>query len=187
MDVPLIVFVAVSHLEPADVMLTPGAKNRRSCRSWRRRPRVGVVVAPDRHGRGDAGRGAVEAFTFSLPAATAKVTPALIALATRCRARGRPATEAHVGHGLRDVVAATQSTPAMTPELVPDPVQPAARTAWTTRLVGDAVRRPAAVPATCVPWAVADRWRSRRASRRRSRSQSPANSAWELSTPVSMT
>jgi hypothetical protein len=48
--------------------------------------------------------------------------------------------------------ARTQSTPAMTPELLPEPVQPSTRTGWTVALSAMPYVVPAAVPATWVPW-----------------------------------
>ena len=48
-------------------------------------------------------------------------------------------------------LARTQSTPVITPELVPEPSQPSTRTGWTTALSAMPYVAPAAVPATCVP------------------------------------
>ena len=90
-DVPLIVFVAVSLLSQALVMPEPGAKMSRHVPKFENDERLSVfVVAPTVIALAARAGETLQAFWFSLPAATANVTPDAIALLDRrCRARWR--------------------------------------------------------------------------------------------------
>src|SRR5919199_663262 len=46
----------------------------------------------------------------------------------------------------------TQSTPAITPEVVPEPLQSRTRTAWSVTCFATPYVVPPVVPETCVPW-----------------------------------
>ncbi len=154
MDVPLIVFVAVVPVYQADVMLEPGANRSRQVPKFENDERASVlVVAPTVTAAATRDGEPLQALVFSLPAATAKVTPALIALPTAVsRAEEGPPPRLMLATAGLTCFCRTQSTPAMTPELVPEPSQPSTRTGCTTALSAMPYLEPAAVPATCVPW-----------------------------------
>jgi hypothetical protein len=82
-DVPLIVFVAVSLVDQADLMLDPGAKMSTTLPKFEKDDRASelvdeptVMAALTRAGE------KLEAFAFEFPAAIAYVTPALMELFT---------------------------------------------------------------------------------------------------------
>ena len=71
----------------------------------------------------------LQAFWLSLPAATATVTPALtMRLTASSVAVEAPPPRLMLATAGRGALRATQSMPAMTPELVPEPSQPRTRT-----------------------------------------------------------
>jgi hypothetical protein len=94
----------------------------------------------------------LQALRLLLPAATTKVTPAAVAFAIA-------ASSALLAPAPSDMFAtaglvcwpATQSTPAMTPALVPDPLHPSTRTATRFAFFATPQVAPPTVPATWVP------------------------------------
>ena len=89
---------------------------------------------------------------LALPAAIANVTPAAIALRTAVSSavEAPPPRLMFATAGLT-WFALTQSTPAITPELLPDPPQLSTRTANSLTLFATPWIDPPTVPATCVP------------------------------------
>ena len=82
-DVPEIVFVAVSLVFHDDVMLLPGAKMSRQGPKFENDARASViVVAPTVMAFGTRAGDVVQAFTLLFPAAIAYVTPSLMELVT---------------------------------------------------------------------------------------------------------
>ena len=77
------VFDAVLDVDQADVMLEPGAKTSRHVPWFENEERASVfVVEPTVMAAAVRAGDELQAFVFSLPAATAKVTPAVTALLT---------------------------------------------------------------------------------------------------------
>ena len=94
-----------------------------------------LVVAPTVTAAGTRDGEPAQALVFSLPAATAKVTPAAIAPFTAVSsAVEAPPPRLMLATAGLTWLCLTQSTPAMTPEFEPEPVQPRTRTGWTTAL-----------------------------------------------------
>src|SRR5262245_48020666 len=95
----------------------------------------------------------LDAFVLPLPAATAYVTPAVIELFTAVSSDVlMPPPRlmfATAGAARCDV---TQFTPAITPEMLPDPEQFSTRTANSRAALATPYVDPPTVPATCVPW-----------------------------------
>src|SRR3712207_4089577 len=87
-----------------------------------------------------------------LPAATAMVTPLVIALATAASSvlLAPPPSDMLPTAGLTWLLA-TQSTPAITPAVVPLPAQSSTRTAIRLAALATPCVVPPTVPATCVP------------------------------------
>ena len=148
-------FVAVSLVFQDEVMLLPGAKMSRHVPKLEKDARASVlVVAPTVFAAGTRAGDELHAFAFEFPAAIAYDTPALIELLTAVSsaeltppprlmfATEWPATRFDV----------TQSTPAITPEFVPEPWQFSTRTACSVTCLATPYVVPPVVPATCVPW-----------------------------------
>src|SRR5262249_39113506 len=155
-DVPLRVARAVSLLPLTndDTMLTPGAKMSTQVPKLENEARLSlasvaptVIAAPTRAGE------SLHAFWFSLPAAIAYVTPALI---ERCTAASRAALAPppRLMFATAGLIAflVTQSTPLITPAFVPLPLQSSTRTATSFTALASPTVEPPTVPETCVPW-----------------------------------
>ncbi len=93
-----------------------------------------------------------QALALSLPAATAMVTPALMARTTAesSAEESEPPRLMLATAGFTWLLV-TQSTPAMTPALLPDPSQPRTRTGKILARLATPCVVPPTVPATCVP------------------------------------
>jgi hypothetical protein len=130
MEVPLIVFVAVSLVFQADVMLEPGAKRSRQDPKFENDDRASVfVVLPTVSACVTRAGEELHAFALLLPAAIAKVTPAAIAFRTASSsAVEAPPPRLMFATAGVEWFALTQSTPAMTPDVDPEPLQPSTRT-----------------------------------------------------------
>src|SRR6185295_2184648 len=130
MDVPLIVATRLSPVPQAEVMFTPGAKISTHVPQfvnqalWSRLSLAATVMAPGtREGE------KVQASQLAFPAATTYVNPAAIELVIA-------SSRACVALPLRLILTTagfipwrvTQSTPAITPEVVPLPAQSSTRT-----------------------------------------------------------
>src|SRR5919199_4119697 len=91
----------------------------------------------------------VHASTLLLPAATQNVTPALTAFVTASSSAcdAPPPNDMFATAGLIALLA-TQFTPAMTPEFVPDPLQFRTRTATSETPLATPYVEPPTVPAT---------------------------------------
>ena len=94
----------------------------------------------------------LHAVTFALPAAMTKTTPRPIALRTAVSSEvlAEPPRLILATAG-RTRFWATQLMPAMTPEVLPDPVQPSTRTACRVTPLATPKVEPPTVPATWVP------------------------------------
>src|SRR5437660_1218613 len=135
-DVPLIVFVAVVDENHGEVMLTPGAKMSTQVPVFAQTGFVSVLsvaltvmAAAARAGEVVQASTALPAAS-PLPAATQKTTPALTAAVTASSSacEAPPPRDMLATAGLMALLA-TQFTPAMTPEFVPEPLQSRTRTA----------------------------------------------------------
>src|SRR4051812_35955374 len=82
--------------------------------------------------------------------------------------------------------AVTQLMPAMTPELVPEPLQLRTRTATIDTLLATPQVLPPIVPATCVPWPLQSSALPPSTASNPELARVP-NSLWENRRPVSMT
>jgi len=129
------VLVAVSLVDQVDLMEEPGAKMSTQVPKLEKEERASVlVVEPTVMALGTRAGEELHALALELPAATAKVTPRLMApLTAESRALLAPPPRLMLATAGRVVVPATKLTPEMTPELLPEPVQPSTRTAcsWT--------------------------------------------------------
>src|SRR5215213_5318652 len=93
----------------------------------------------------------LHAFWFSFPPASEKVTPALIALVTAVSsALETPPPRLMLATAGRIRLRRTQSTPAMTPEFEPEPLQYSTRTGCSVTVSATPYVVPPIVPATCV-------------------------------------
>ena len=135
-EVPLIVFVAVSLVRHADRIDEPGAKISTPLPKLENDERASVLVdAPTVIASATRAGEKLAALVFELPAAIAYVTPAASNCARRFERGRRAAAQAHVGDRRADTVVVTQSTPAITPALEPDPLQESTRTAKRVTLL----------------------------------------------------
>src|SRR3954468_24757784 len=125
------VFVAVSEVAHADVIEEPGAKMSTHVPKFEKDERASVeVVEPTVMAAAVRAGETLEAFWFSLPAATAKTTPALMALLTAVSsAEDAPPPRLMLATAGSTRLDASQLTPEMTPEVEPDPWQLSTRTA----------------------------------------------------------
>ena len=152
-DVPLIVFVALVPVYQADVMSEPGANTSTQVPKLEKLDRASVrVVLPTVMALTARAGETLQAFWFSLPAATTMVTPRETARWTAssvaCEA---PPPRLMLATAGATALAATQSMPATTPEFVPEPLQPRTRTGTTVARLATPYVVPATVPATWVP------------------------------------
>src|ERR1700704_4131169 len=115
-----------------------------------------MSVAPTVIAEGSLEGELLHASAVLLPAATAKVIPALTAFATAVFREGdNPPPRlmlAAAGVPLVWWSEAAQLIPAITPEVVPDPLQSSTRTATRFAFFAIPYWVPATVPETCVPW-----------------------------------
>jgi hypothetical protein len=152
-DVPEMVLVAVLEVYQADVMLLPGANTSTQLPKLENEERASVfVVEPVVSAEGARAGETLQAFWFSFPAATTTVTPAVVIRATAESVaedaeppRLMLATEGPLA------LAATQSMPAITPELDPEPEQSNTRTGIRVTCLATPYVVPPTVPATWVP------------------------------------
>src|SRR5262249_51110946 len=153
-DVPLIVFVAVLLEFQSDVMFTPGPKISTHVPKFENEARVSVLsVAATVIAAATRAGDVVQASTLLLPAAMENVTPELIApLTALSSAEDAPPPSDMLATAGWIAFAATQFTPAMTPEFVPDPLQFRTRTATRETPLATPYVVPPTVPETCVPW-----------------------------------
>ena len=130
-DVPLIVFVAVSDASQSDVIETPSAKTSTQWPKFEKLARASVMsVAPTVIAPLALPGEKAQASRLLLPAATVTVTPLAIELVTALlgAALNPPPTLMFTTAGFT-TWAVTQSTPAMTAEVLPLPSHPRTRTA----------------------------------------------------------
>src|SRR3712207_9173664 len=125
------VFVAVSEVAHAEVLEEPGAKMSTQVPKFEKEERASLeVVEPTVIAAAVRAGETLQAFWFSLPAATAKTTPALIApLTAESSAEDAPPPRLMFATAGSTRFCATQLTPEMTPEVVPEPWQLSTRTA----------------------------------------------------------
>src|SRR5690349_10515325 len=129
-EVPLSVFVAVSEVNHAEVMPTPGAYRSRQLPKFENEAWASEASeAPTVRAAGRRPGDCVQASSAPLPAATAKVTPAAMALCTAWSrvAEAAPPRLRFATAGER-WLAATQSIPDSADETDPAPVQSRTRT-----------------------------------------------------------
>src|SRR2546423_9634004 len=131
MEVPEIVFVAVSLVFQDEVMLEPGAKISRQVPTLENDERASVlVVEPTVIAAATRAGDCVQASVLLLPAAIEYVTPELIELLTAVSsADDAPPPRLILATAGLMWFCVTQSTPEMTPEVLPDPLQSSTRTA----------------------------------------------------------
>src|SRR5690606_3768060 len=153
-EVPEIVLVALSEVYQAEVMLLPGAKRSRQLPQLEKLDRASLLVVEPTVMAAAARAGEVlQAFWFSLPAATTTVTPALtMRFTAESMAEEAPPPRLMFATAGRVALFATQSIPAMTPELVPLPWQLSTRTGTRVTCLATPWTVPPTVPATWVPW-----------------------------------
>src|SRR5690606_7320526 len=124
----------------------------------------------------------------SLPAATAKVTPEAMALATAASRAGSAAPPrlmlATEGPWWFSV---TQSMPAMTCSVVPEPLSSRTLTATMPAFLATPCAAPAMVAATWVPWPLPSSAVSSSSTASYPWLARPSKSSWVTRTPVSMT
>src|SRR5262245_3735022 len=130
MEVPLIVLVAVLLVAQVDVMLDPGAKMSTQVPKLENDDRASVlVVEPTVMAAGTRAGDELQAFALEFPAATAKVTVrAMAPLTAESSALLAPPPRLMLATAGRTRLFATQFTPAITPELLPEPLQLSTRT-----------------------------------------------------------
>src|SRR5262245_19493136 len=110
------------------------------------------VVAPTVFAAATRAGELLHAFAFELPAAIAYETPELIELLTALsRAELTPPPRLMFATDGPAWLAVTQSTPAMTPEVDPEPLQSRTRTACSVTCLATPYVVPPTVPDTCVP------------------------------------
>lgn len=81
----------------------------------------------------------------------------------------------------------TQSMPATTCSVVPEPLSSSTRTATTFAFLATPCEVPAMVPATCVPWPLPSSALSSLSTASKPDVARPPKSLWVVRTPVSMT
>jgi hypothetical protein len=150
------VFVAMLEVYQSEVMASPGAKRSRQLPQFDQSGEKSVLsVAATVMAAGTLAGLKLQAWSPSLPAATTTVTPSAMSESTAASMSGEAApprlrlTTAGVP-GRWSV--ATQSRPAMTPELVPLPEQSRTRTGTNETAFAMPYVDPPTVPATWVPW-----------------------------------
>src|SRR5262245_33026845 len=118
-------------------MLDPGAKMSTHVPKFENDDRASVVVVePTVMAVATRAGEELHALALLLPAAMAKVTPEAMALATAVsRAVETPPPRLMLATAGRTRLSRTQSTPAMTPAFVPEPVQSRTRTGWRLTLL----------------------------------------------------
>ncbi|CAM5249005.1 hypothetical protein SCALM49S_00633 [Streptomyces californicus] len=84
-------------------------------------------------------------------------------------------------------LAATQSIPAMTCSVVPEPLSSRTRTATMSAFLATPCAAPAMVPATWVPWPLPSSASSSLSTASKPEVARPSKSSWVTRTPVSMT
>src|SRR6188474_2791347 len=144
---------AVSLVCQAEPMPEPGANRSRQAPKFENEGRVSLLpLAPTVSAAATRAGELWQASAVALPAAIAYVTPAAIELTTaRSRAFEMPPPRLMLATAGRTRFFVTHSTPAITPELVPVPVQPSTRTACSVTAFAMPCVEPPIVPATCVP------------------------------------
>src|ERR1044072_3556608 len=122
MDVPLMVFVAVFEVDHAEVIEEPGAKMSTHVPKFEKDERASVeVVEPTVIAAATREGEKLHALALLLPAATAKVTPALMALLTAVSsAEEAPPPRLMLATAGRTRFAATRLTAAITPGVGPE-------------------------------------------------------------------
>ena len=122
---------AVLLVFQAEVMLEPGANTSRQVPKFENDERASVlVVAPTVSAAGTRAGELPQASAFELPAATAYTTPAAIELLIAASsALEAPPPRLMLATAGRTRLAVTQSTPGITPEVDPEPLQSSTRTA----------------------------------------------------------
>src|SRR5437899_6578240 len=135
-------------------MYTPGPKMSTHVPKFENDARVSLLsVAATVMAAATRAGDVVQASVLLVPAAMQNVTPALIApLAESSSACDAPPPRDMLATAGRMRFCATQFTPAMTPELVPDPLQLRTRTATSATPFATPYVAPPTVPETCVPW-----------------------------------
>src|SRR4029453_13964108 len=134
-------------------MLDPGAKRSRQVPKFQNddRPAVFVVLPTVSASATRAGE-ELHAFALLLPAAIANVTPEAIALRTASsNAVETPPPRLMFATAGVEWFARTQSIPAMTPDVDPEPLQPRTRTGCSSTDLATPQMEPPTVADTCVP------------------------------------
>src|SRR5687768_5555973 len=149
-DVPLKVAVAVFDVYHADRIPEPGAKISRHVPKFEKDERASlVVVEPTVMALAARAGDELHALALLLPAATAIVTFALCRLFTAVsRALEAPPPRLMFATAGAMWFRRTQSTPAITPELEPEPEQLSTRTPRGSELLATPNVEPPTVPAT---------------------------------------
>src|SRR5262245_19674482 len=153
-EVPLIVFVAVSLVFQAEVIELPGAKRSRHVPKLENEALASVlVVAPIVFAAATRAGEVVHASALELPAAIAYETPELIEVLTAVSSDVlAPPPRLMFATDGATWFEVTQSTPAITPEFVPEPWQLRTRTACKVTDLATPYVVPPVGPPTCVPW-----------------------------------
>src|SRR5262245_18528295 len=152
-EVPEIMFVAVSLLTQAEVMATPGANRSRQRPLFENEARLSLMsVAPTVIASATRAGVCWHALAFELPAESEYVTPEAIELRTALSVAvsGPPPRLMFATAGLIEFPV-TQSIPAITCAKVPLPEQSRTRTATSETPLATPNEVPPTVPATCVP------------------------------------
>src|ERR1044071_558116 len=128
-EVPLIVFVAVSLVCHADVMLDPGANRSTHVPKFENDDRTSPLVELPTVSAWETRAGEeLQASALLLPAAIAYVTPAVTERRTASSsAVDAPPPRLMLATAGRMRLAVTQSIPAMTPDVLPEPPQSSTR------------------------------------------------------------
>ena len=136
-EVPLSVAVAVLELNQAERMPEPGAKISRHVPKFEKDERASVlVVEPVVIAFAARAGEELHAFALLLPAATATATPALLKLFTAVStALEAPPPKLMFATAGAMKFCRTQSTPAITPEFDPEPLQSSTRTPLGSELL----------------------------------------------------
>ncbi len=135
-------------------MLEPGAKRSRHVPKFENDERASVVVVEPTVIAFAARAGdELQALVLLLPAATAIGTPELERLFTAVSsALEAPPPRLMLATAGLIWLFVTQSTPAITPEVEPEPLQSSTRTPRSMTLLATPYVEPPIVPETCVPW-----------------------------------
>src|SRR5262245_57066743 len=154
MEVPLIVLLSASPVFQDEVMLWPGAKMSTHPPKLENEARASVlVVAPTVMASAARAGEVLHASLLSLPAAIAYTTPAATERRTASSsARSAPPPRLMLATAGFVWLAVTQSMPATTPAVEPEPEQLNTRTAYSITFLATPKVLPPTVPATCVPW-----------------------------------